>query len=344
MLTTEVRLICRPAARAASTDFALHDAVLPEPGDGEVRVALRWLAIDPMLNERATGDRVGPMVALGSRMPGRGIGRVVSGALPPGTRVAGEFGWRSHAVVPAQGLTVLPDDAAVPETAWLGALGIPGISAWIALNDIARVARGQTLLVTSAAGTVGAIAAQLALDAGVRVVGVASGAAKCSWLRERGVVAVDRLATGGAASALDDALTIALPAALPAALAAALPGGFDALLDLAGGALLEAALPHAQIGARIVLVGHVGSYGAAAARVDADLVLYRRAALHGFLVHDHGARFADAHADLLRRVRAGAIAVPQTLHEGLASAPQALEALLCGRGIGRHLVRVHDDA
>jgi len=327
MHTTEVRLMRRPTARAASTDFAIHEAVLPEPGDGEVRVALHWLAIDPMLNERATGDRVGPMVALGSRMPGRGIARVIGGALPSGTRVAGEFGWRSHAVIAAQTLTVLPDDAAVPETAWLGALGIPGTSAWIALNDIARVARGQTLLVTSAAGTVGAIAAQLALDVGVRVVGVASGAAKCGWLREHGVVAVDRLATEG----------------VEAALAAALPGGFDALLDLAGGALLEAALPHARIGARIVLVGHVGSYGATAARVDADLVLYRRAALHGFLVHDHGARFAVAHADLLRRVRAGAIAVPQTLHEGLASAPQALEALLCGRGIGRHLVRVHAD-
>jgi NADPH-dependent curcumin reductase CurA len=317
---TEIRLVRRPAARAGAAHFAPHRVALPEPGPGQVLVAVRWLAMDPLLNERATGGRVGPMVPLGRCMPGRGIGTVVAGALPTGTRVSGDLGWRSHAVLPAQGLVPLPEDPAVPETAWLGALGVPGLSAWIALHHVAQVRAGQTLLVTSAAGTVGAVAVQLALSAGVRVVGVAGGADKCRWLASLGAVAVDRTAGNG--------------------LAAALPEGFDAMLDLAGGRALEAALSHAKVGARIVLVGHVGAYGDAAPRLDADQVLYRRLALHGFLIHDQRARFDAARADLLARVRAGTLDVPQTVHDGLAQAPQALQALLEGRGMGRHLVRV----
>ncbi len=342
--TREVRLVRRPAARAAADDFALQTASLPAPADGDVVVELRWLAIDPVANERATNHRVGPIVALGACMPGRGIGRVVGGALPPGTLVAGEFGWRSHAVVPAAAVTTLPTDAGVPDTAWLGALGVPGVSAWIALEDVARVARGGTLVVTSAAGTVGAVAAQLAVAAGVRVVGIASGNDKCDWLRSRGIHAVDRLGRAETARTIgadhggrDD---VAPTTGLADALAAALPNGYDALLDLTGGALLQALLPHAATGARLVLVGHVGGYGATAAAIDADAVLYRRLAVQGFLVHDHAARHAAARAALLPLVRDGRVVVPETVYESLEQAPAALDALLAGRGIGRHLVRV----
>lgn len=329
MRSTEIRLRRRPAGVMLAEDFALHDTVLAAPGEAEVLVQVRWLAIEPVLYERATGSRPGsPLapVAIGGCMAGRGTGRVLAGALPRGTLVTGDLGWRSHAIVPVQALTVLPEGDDAPAETWaLGVLGMAGLAAWTALFDVARVQQGEWLLVSSAAGTVGAIAAQLALQAGLRVAGIAAGPAKCRWLVERGITAVNRLDAAG----------------LQGAIGAALDGrGFDVMLDLAGGDSLRAALPHARPRARIVLAGHVASLGEPAAQIDADLVLYRRLSVHGFLVHEHAARFDEARAALLAAARAQHLVVPQTVHEGLASAPGALQALLTGRGMGRHLVCV----
>ena len=326
MNTTEVRLVRRPKGRAGPGDFALHDTPLPTPGAGEVLVEVAWLSIDPYLNERAIGDRVGPAVPVGSCMVGRGIGRVLAGPLPEGALVAGELGWRSHAVVAADSLAEVPAGNDGLEPTWsLGVLGVPGLTAWISLFQLGAAKRGQTVLVSSAAGTVGSIAAQLARDAGLRVVGITSGAQKCHWLRELGVIPVDRKAARGLAAELAEALA---------------GNGFDLMLDHAGATVLQAALQHARPRARIVLSGHVGGYGTAPAMVDADLVLYQRLSLHGFLVHDYPDLFDTARRDLAAKACAGRIVVRETVHEGLASAPSALQALLDGHGIGKHLVRL----
>lgn len=323
MIGREIRLVRRPAGRIAATDFALHESEIGAPAAGEVLAEVRWLSIDPYLAERAMGDHAGPMVPIGARMPGRGIGVVLDGALPAGTVVFGELGWRSHALVPVQALNVLPEST-LPPTWHLSVLGVPGMTAWLALFDVAALRPGETVLVTSAAGTVGAIAVQLARAAGARVVGVAGGAAKCEWLRDLGATAVDR------GPGFDQALAGAL----------AHSGGFDVLLDHVGGALLEAALAHARLRARVVLSGHVGVYGGVPARLDADLLLYRRLRVEGFLVHEHGSRFEAARAALLAHALAGRIRMRETVHEGLATAPTALVALLQGSGVGKHLVRV----
>lgn len=325
MSAQEIRLVRRPEGRSVAGDFALHDAPMPALRDGDALVELNWLSIDPYLHERAIGERAGPRVALGSCMPGRAIGRVIDGALPGGTLVVGELGWRSHAVAPASSLTPLPADERLSPTCWLGVLGVPGFTAWISLFRLHRLEAGQTLLVTSAAGTVGSIAVQLAHAAGARVVGIVGGTAKVEWLRGMGATAVDRNDPRGLAHALADACQ---------------GGGADALLDLAGGPVLEAALACAKPRARVVLAGHVGSYGTREATIDADLVLSRRLTVHGLLIHDHAADFAAAREALRALALQGRVTVRETVHEGLSSAPAALQALLEGRGIGKHLVRL----
>ncbi len=319
MNTQEIRLVRRPVGLARAEDFAAHEGPLRALAPGEALVEVRWLSIDPYLNERVTGDRVGPVVPVGGCMVGRGIGRVVEGALPAGTLVMGEVGWRRHAIVSASSLSPI-GDSDLPETWNLGVLGVPGLTAWLALFDVAHARSGETLLLTSGAGTVGSIAGQLAREAGLRVIGIASGPAKCAWLRDIGFsAAIDRKAQ----------------ADLPGAV-----GGFDVMLDLVGGRLLEMALRCAKPRARVVLCGHVSTYAGPAAMIDAGLVLYQRLRLEGFLVHDHASRFPMARAALLEGARSRRICVRETIHHGLEAAPSALACLLSGQGIGKHLVQV----
>lgn len=323
MNATEIRLLRRPTSRAAPSDFAARPCEARPPGDGEVLVVVQWLSIDPYLNERAIGDRAGAAVEPGEAMPCRGIGVVAAGALPAGTQVAGEFGWRTHATVPHASLRVIKPHAGVPTTWWLSALGMPGITAWLELHRIGTVAPGERIVVTSAAGTVGSLAVQLARDAGAEVVGVAGGPAKCAWVGQLGARALDRTRPDFAEQ-----------------LRQALRPGFDVLLEHTAGSHVAAMLACAREHARVVLTGHVAAYWGEHATIDADLVLARRLRVQGFLVHDHARHFDEARQALLELARAGRLQMRETVHEGLAAAPFALDALLAGRGIGKHLVRV----
>lgn len=320
---SEIHLVKRPRAVVDESDFALARAELPDLGEGQVLVRVLWLSIDPYLNELATSSRMRPMVPLGACMPGRGIAEVVAGPMPAGTLVSGEFGWREMAVVPANALTPVP--AGAPPTWSLSALGTPGLAAWIGLHEVLQAQAGQVLLVSSAAGAVGAIAGQLARAAGLQVIGIASGPGKCAWLREAGFsAAIDRLQVEN----------------WPDALASAAPQGLDLYFDNTGGQILEAAVRSLNPGGAALLCGHSSEYTGPPARLPASAILYKRLKVQGFLVWDHAHRFAAARSGLQAAVARGELQLKETVHEGLASAPRALCDLLRGRGAGKHLVKV----
>lgn len=326
----EIRLVRRPRGRIDPDDFSLADTPVRQPEAGEVLVKVRWLSMDTYLHERASGDAMGPMVPLGARMVGRGLGTVVAGALPAGILVRGEFGWQRYATVPASEVApAAPIDA--PETWHLSVLGVPGLTAWIGLHHCLLQKNpdggGKTLLVSSAAGTVGSLVGQLALEAGLRVAGIAGGPEKCARLRALGFhAAIDRREVGDWAEALRQAL----------------PEGIDFYFDNAGGEILEAAAQCAKTRGRLLLCGHSGEYQGRAGRIPSAQILYKRLCIEGFLVWDHAADFGRAGQALAQAVRKGGLQLDETIHHGLASAPAALPAMMDGRGVGKHLVRLED--
>lgn len=324
---SELRLKQRPTKDVSPDDFTLADSPIEAPQAGQVLVKVKWLSMDTYLFERTIGNAMGPAIPLGSRMPGRALGTVVSGSLPAGTFVSGDFGWQKYATVDASAVATLEHTAA-PDTWYLSALGAPGLTAWLALHKVLQPAAGKTLLVSGAAGTVGSIVGQLAREMGLNVIGIAGGAERCNWLTQHGYqAAIDRKTVTDWKQAM----------------LAAAPNGIDFYYDNAGGRVLEAAVQAIAPGGRIVLCGHSSEYTSPTAQITATDLLYKGLTVHGFRVWDYAAQFKEARAALLELIIQKKLHVEETIHSGLASAPAALGAMLNGNGLGKHLVKVHEE-
>lgn len=323
--TPAIVLCRRPRGLPEEADFALREVSL---GEGEVLVAVDWLAMDPYLRVQLAGRHLAPPVGEGEVVPGQGVGRVLSSQdpkrYPPGLRVVGALGWRERGFVAEAALLPFRPPPEVPSTALLGALGMPGLTAWAGLRR-AELAPGETLLVSAASGTVGLVAAQLAIARGARVVGITS-AAKIAALADYGFAALV------ARDAPD----------FRARLAEALPEGCDVYFDNVGGEVLDAALDRLRRGARVVLCGMIAQYNAEAPGPGPSLgrVIAARASLHGLVVYDHFADYERFLAEALPLWQQGRLRVPEQVYTGLGQAPQAFRALLSGQALGRVLVRI----
>ncbi len=318
-MSREVRLVRYPAGAVAATDFALADAPAPELAEGEVAVAVAYLSMDPVVRTRLTATpAMGPPVALGSVVPGRGVGWVVASraAVQIGATVFGEFGWREVAVLPAAAVEPLAGDA--PLHHHLNALGPTGLAAWFLIDSLAPQ-RGETLLVAPGAGAVGSLAAQLALSRGAHVAGTAVGAAQADYLRALGVVPVD---PGGD---------------LPAA---------DVLIDGVGGDFHDRALAALRPRARVRLLGFLADYGHDGPPRYGSMapVLLKRLQVEGFLLADHLARTDEARRALAAAIAAGTLVPAETVWDGLDQAPHAFAGLFADARPGKHLVRTRSDA
>ena len=193
-MTREVVLAARPQGEPKESDFELRDAAAREPADGEVAVRNVFVSVDPYMRSRMTGIRtyVGPF-EVGEVVDGGAVGRVVESrhsGFEAGDWVTSQLGWCESGVVDGDRVRKLDPSLAPPSTA-LGALGMPGFTAWIGLVDIGQVAEGETIYVSGAAGAVGSAAAQIALLKGLRVIGSAGSPEKVDWLRSLGVEAFD---------------------------------------------------------------------------------------------------------------------------------------------------------
>jgi NADPH-dependent curcumin reductase CurA len=322
-------LASRPQGKLRTENLRMEDAVLPELKEGEVAVRNHYLSIDPYMRSRMDDVRsYAPPQGLDAVMIGATAGEVTESRHPDfrvGDKVVGMLGWSEMGMAPGQTLRKV-DDSRVPLSVYLGASGMPGITAWYGINRLLKPAAEETVLISAATGAVGSIAAQLARQRGCRVVGIAGGPVKCAY-------AVDVLG-------LDACVDHRLPY-LDESVAQAAPQGIDAVFENVGGACLDAALASVNPHARIALCGLIAGYdGDSLAITQVRNLLSMRVNLQGFLITEHLEIWPQAIAELTDLIATGKLVYRESVAQGLEAAPQALMSLLQGQNLGKQLVKL----
>jgi NADPH-dependent curcumin reductase CurA len=334
----KILLAARPVGLPKLSDFSFAEESVPEPRPGELLVEAHYLSADPLQRWRMEEKAgYGGTIALGETVWGRMVGRVVSSRNAEwreGDFAEGMLGWQEYALSQgetsreryARGLTRV-DPSVAPVSTSLGILGMPGLTAYFALLEICKPQRGETVVVSAAAGTVGSLAGQIAKILGCRVVGIAGS-------REKARYVVEKLG-------FDAAIDYRGSPDIGEELRAACPDRVDAYFDNVGGPVADAVYRHLAPRARIAVVGRVAQLGGERNRADAqEFIISARARLEGFIVYDYAQRAGEARAVIGGWLRAGQLRFDETVHEGIGSAPQALIDVLNGKGIGKHVIRL----
>ncbi|AIP51166.1 NADP-dependent oxidoreductase [Burkholderia pseudomallei] len=322
-----VLLVSRPEREARVENFELVETPLAPLAVGEVRVRNHFLSIDPYMRGRMNAGRsYAEPQPLGEVMGGGTAGEVVESRNPafaPGDRVIGAYGWQEYGTSTGKELRKV-DTTRVPLSAYLGAAGMPGVTAWYGLNRIIRPRAGETLVVSAASGAVGSVVGQLAKLAGCRAVGIAGGADKCRYVVD--TLGFDACVDYKAGRLADD-------------LAAAAPDGVDGCFENVGGAVLDATLARMNPFGRIAMCGMIAAYdGAPAPLANPALILRERLLVQGFIVSEHFDVWPEALAQLASLVANRQLHYRETIAQGLERAPDALLGLLKGRNFGKQLV------
>ena len=330
--TREIHLKSRPAGMPTPEAFAVVETVLPSVAAGEILVRNTWMSVDPYMRGRMVDRKsyIAPF-RLDAVLEGAAVGIVEESADPAfaiGDQVVHFAGWREHAVLNGGAVTKIAADGIAPQS-YLGALGFPGLTAYVGLVRIARAKAGETIFVSAASGAVGGTVAQIAKLLGLRVVASVGSRDKAEWLlNEVGVDAVVNYRETGD---------------LAAALAEAAPEGIDIYFDNVGGDHLEAALAQANDHARFVLCGMIAGYnaeGGVKGPANIFLAIEKRISLQGLIASDHLAVFPEFTAAMGDWIRQGKVKLRETIHDGLESAPDAFIGLFKGANTGKMLVRL----
>ena len=318
----------RPVGMVKESDFELREAEIPKPAPNQVLLRNLYLAFEPAMrgwmHERPAYM---PPIALGEVMRGMTVGRVLESrreGFRPGDLVSCMGGWQEHALV-GEGLSkLLPG---VEPALALSVLGITGLTAYFGMLDLGRPRRGETVVVSGAAGATGSVAGQIARIEGCRVIGIAGGPEKCGWLTSE---------------ARFDAAIDYKSEDVRGRLAALCPDGVDVYFDNVGGPLLDELLRRITRGARVVLCGAISGYNLEeppGPRNYLALVL-RSARMEGFLVFDYASRFEEAQRKLAAWVAEGEIAWRVDVQEGFENAPRTFLRLFRGDNLGKQLLRL----
>ena len=336
MMNHRIVLASRPQGQASVDNFRLEEAALPALADGQVLVRHHYLSLDPYMRMRMDdAPSYAAPQALGAVMVGGTVGEVVESRhdkFQPGDKVVSGGGWQEFGVVDARlpGVMRRVDAGPVPLSAYLGAVGMPGVTAWVGLIHFIEPKPGETIVVDAASGAVGSAVGQLAKSRGCRVVGLAGGPDKCAYvLDELGFDAcIDYKAHRDFQS-------------LAAAIDAAAPQGIDGLFENVGGLILDVALSRMNAFGRIALCGMISGYDGHPIPLAAPrLLLTQRLRLQGFIVSEYMALWPGALKELGGLVAEGKLKYRETVAQGLASAPEAFLGLLQGRNFGKQLVKL----
>ncbi len=331
-LNRQVRLVRRPAGIPEAIDFEITEEQAMAPGPGQVRVRNIYLSVEPAMRGwvSAVANYSEP-VALGAVMRSFTVGRIDASnvpALPVGTLVTGLFGWQDYAVVDAAAVQHTIGETDLPMSTALGVMGINGVTAHYGLLELGRPREGETVVVSTAAGSVGSCVGQIARIKGCRAVGITGGPAKVAQC----------LDTFGYEAAVDYKAPD-----FGQQLAAACPQGVDVYYDNTAGPISDEVMKHLRPGARIIVCGtaSVPSWEPwpNGPRVERHL-LVKRASMQGFVIFDHPGHYPVARKDLAQWLRAGQLRYVEDILDGIEHAPGAIAGLYRGDNQGKRLIRI----
>jgi NADPH-dependent curcumin reductase len=329
---TALHLIARPEGLPEDAVFETRSQLLGELADDQVRVALRYISIDPAMRIWMSEQKsYWPPVDLGAVMRASAIGEVVQSKhakFKPGQWVNGMMGVQSHYSGDGKGLQVF-DAAQLPDPTWAASVfGATGLTAYFGMMEIGQPKAGETLIVSAAAGAVGSMVCQIGKNLGMRVIGIAGGPDKCAYLSETlkldGVIDYKNEKVGKRISELA-------------------PDGVDVYFDNVGGEILDAVLRRLKLRARIVLCGGISQYnstGPALGPANYLSLISARARMEGFVVIDYMQRAPEAHAVFGEWLKQGKLHNQIDVIEGLANFPEALRRVYQGKNFGKQLVKL----
>ena len=335
----KIVLNSRPVGAPTTENFRLEEGVAPVPADGEVLLRTLYLSLDPYMRGRMSdGPSYAPPVAVGTEMIGGTVSRVERTRHPDyqtGDLVLGFSGWQDYAVSDGSGLTKLDPRMPQPSLA-LGALGMPGFTAYMGLLDIGQPKAGETVVVAAASGAVGSVVGQIAKLKGCRVVGIAGGAKKCRSV-------VDELNF--------DACIDHHSADFNQQLAMVCLDGIDVYFENVGGKVFDAVLPLLNPAARIPVCGLIAHYNDTELPEGPDrlgqltrTLLTKRIKMQGFIIFDdYGHRYGEFYSQMSTWLDEGKIIFREDIVDGLENAPQAFIGLLEGKNFGKLVIRVAKD-
>lgn len=319
----------RPKGWVETSNFRLVEAPVPVPGDGELLVRNHYMSLDPYMRGRMDESKsYAAAQALGEVMIGGTVGEVVASNNPKfavGDKVVGMFGWQEYGVSNGAGLMKV-DTTHVPLSAYLGPVGMPGVTAWYGLMQICKPKAGETVVVSAASGAVGSVVGQLAKAAGCRAVGIAGGPDKCAYVvNELGFDACIDYKAGD----------------LYQQLKAATPNGIDCVFENVGGVVFDTVLKRMNAFGRIALCGLISGYnGQSMPMENVRSFLVNRLMMQGFIVSEHGEFWPQALKELGMAVGTGKLKYRETIADGIQAAPAAFIGLLKGENFGKQLVKL----
>ncbi|NWG53431.1 MAG: NADP-dependent oxidoreductase [Hydrogenophilaceae bacterium] len=330
MRAREVRLKSRPVGTPAPENFEIAEVEVPAPGPGAALVRNLWMSVDPYMRGRMY-DRKSyvPPFQIGEALQGGAVGQVVESndpSLKPGDLVQSMLGWREAFTAPAASLEKLPESNAPPQ-AYLGVLGMPGLTAYAGLLEIGQPKAGETVFVSGGAGAVGSVVAQIAKIKGCRVVASVGAEEKAQWLKSLGVDAVVNYKNGG----------------LLAAVQAAAPNGIDVYFDNVGGEHLEVALELANPFARFVECGMISQYNNTEPAPGPRNLIYvvgKSIKMQGFIVIQFQHLRGQFLKDMTGWINEGRLKWEETVEHGVENAPAAFLKLFSGANTGKMLVKL----
>ncbi len=328
----QFKLTSRPVGDVRRSDFTYTSQDVPEPADGELIVKVLYISLDPAMRgwmNESRASYIAP-VNLGEVMRAGAIGRVIASKndrFAIGDFVNGMFGVQEYACSNGQGLTKV-DPAVAPLPLYLSALGMPGLTAYFGLLDVGKPKAGDTVVVSGAAGAVGALVGQIARIRGARVVGIAGGAEKCRYL-------VQELGFDAAIDYKNENVSEGLKAHCP--------NGVDVFFDNVGGDILDAVLARLARGARIVICGAISQYNnTTPVKGPANYLslLVNRASMTGIMVFDYYPRAREAMVDMAGWIAAGKLKSREDIREGLSHFPEIFSQLFSGENQGKLVLKV----
>ncbi|MFM9887693.1 MAG: NADP-dependent oxidoreductase [Burkholderiales bacterium] len=332
-MNRRIVLASRPTGLPTPQNFRLEEVPIPSAPDGSFTVRNHWLSLDPYMRGRMDAAKsYAKSVEIGEVMEGGTIGEVIESRndkFKVGEFVTGRIGWQEYGTSDGVGASKV-DASAAPLSAYLGVLGMPGVTAWVGLLDIGQPKAGETVVVSAASGAVGSVVGQIAKIHGARAVGIAGGKAKCDYVvNELGFDACVDYKAG----ALSDMLN------------AACPKGIDVYFENVGGAIMDTVLALMNPFSRMPVCGLISQYNAASADElhgikNIRSVLTNRIRMQGFIVSDRMELWRPARADLAKWLAERKLKYRESVVAGLANAPEALIGLLQGRNFGKQLVKL----